>query len=117
MTILFDIISDQSHLKDLLLNLDFLIPSDNTPYTLEIICHLLIGSVIYFVFVLLFHTSKRLYYLCYIPLFFLFIALYPFLVIIAQRPIFQFSVTELIGWIITHIFFMSLMALVIPRIK
>ncbi|MDQ7184907.1 hypothetical protein RCF45_09465, partial [Staphylococcus aureus] len=26
-------------------------------------------------------------------------------------------VTELIGWIITHIFFMSLMALVIPRIK
>ncbi|ALY16577.1 hypothetical protein SAHC1340_00483 [Staphylococcus aureus] len=25
--------------------------------------------------------------------------------------------TELIGWIITHIFFMSLMALVIPRIK
>ncbi|HDJ3135686.1 TPA: hypothetical protein PP895_000987, partial [Staphylococcus aureus] len=76
-----------------------------------------IGSVIYFVFVLLFHTSKRLYYLCYIPLFFLFIALYPFLVFIAQRPIFQFSVTELIGWIITHIFFMSLMALVIPRIK
>ncbi|AMV78519.1 hypothetical protein SAST40_02622 [Staphylococcus aureus] len=25
--------------------------------------------------------------------------------------------TELIGWIITHIFFMSLIALVIPRIK
>ncbi|HHC9290943.1 TPA: hypothetical protein ACN2OS_001286 [Staphylococcus aureus] len=108
MTMLFDLISNQSHLKALLLNLDFLIPSDNTPYILEIICHLLIGSVIYFVFVLLFHTSKRLYYLCYIPLVFLFIALYPFLV---------FSVTELIGWIITHIFFMSLMALVIPRIK
>ncbi|HCU0936761.1 TPA: hypothetical protein O5V74_000034 [Staphylococcus aureus] len=117
MTMLFDIISDQSHLNALLLNLDFLIPSGNTPYTLEIICHLLIGSVIYFVFVFLFHTSKRLYYLCYIPLVFLFIALYPFLVFIAQRPIFQFSVTELIGWIITHIFFMSLMALVIPRIK
>ncbi|EOD4481594.1 TPA: hypothetical protein ACYSSA_000549 [Staphylococcus aureus] len=117
MTMLFDLISNQSHLKALLLNLDFLIPSDNTPYILEIICHLLIGSVIYFVFVLLFHTSKRLYYLCYIPLFFLFIALYSFLVFIAQRPIFQFSVTELIGWIITHIFFMSLMALVIPRIK
>ncbi|MEZ2030564.1 hypothetical protein QUC46_21230, partial [Staphylococcus aureus] len=94
MTMLFDIISNQSHLKALLLNLDFLIPSDNTPYTLEIICHLLIGSVIYFGFVLLFHTSKRLYYLCYIPLVFLFIALYPFLVFIAQRPIFQFSVTE-----------------------
>ncbi|WP_431520415.1 hypothetical protein [Staphylococcus aureus] len=89
MTMLFDLISNQSHLKALLLNLDFLIPSDNTPYILEIICHLLIGSVIYFVFVLLFHTSKRLYYLCYIPLFFLFIALYPFLVFIAQRPIFQ----------------------------
>lgn len=29
MTMLFDIISDQSHLKALLLNLDFLIPSDN----------------------------------------------------------------------------------------
>ncbi|EHO89230.1 hypothetical protein SA21262_1553 [Staphylococcus aureus subsp. aureus 21262] len=43
--------------------------------------------------------------------------MYPFLVFITQRPIFQFSVTELIGWIITHIFFMSLMALVIPRIK
>ena len=66
MTMLFDIISDQSHLNALLLNLDFLIPSGNTPYTLEIICHLLIGSVIYFVFVFLFHTSKRLYYLCYI---------------------------------------------------
>ena len=89
MTMLFDIISDQSHLNALLLNLDFLIPSGNTPYTLEIICHLLIGSVIYFVFVFLFHTSKRLYYLCYIPLVFLFIALYPFLVFIAQRPIFS----------------------------
>ncbi|MGO4092770.1 hypothetical protein AB2980_22160, partial [Staphylococcus aureus] len=62
----------------LLLNLVFLIPSDNTPYILELICHLLIGCVIYFVFVLLFLTSKRLYYLCYITLFFLFIALYPF---------------------------------------
>ncbi|CAM4115628.1 hypothetical protein CD116_07640 [Staphylococcus schweitzeri] len=117
MNMLIDILSKQTHLKALLLNLDFLIPSDNAPYTLEIICHLLIGSVIYFVFVLLFRTSKRLYYLCYIPLFLLFIALYPLLVFIAQRPIFQFSVTELIGWIITHIFFMSLMALVIPRIK
>lgn len=59
MTMLFDLISNQSHLKALLLNLDFLIPSDNTPYILEIICHLLIGSVIYFIFVLLFHTSKK----------------------------------------------------------
>ena len=54
---------------------------------------------------LLFHTSKGFTIYGYIPLFFLFIALYPFLVFIAQRPIFQFSVTELIGWIITHIFF------------
>ncbi len=33
MTMLFDLISNQSHLKALLLNLDFLIPSDNTPYS------------------------------------------------------------------------------------
>ena len=39
------------------------------------------------------------------PFSFLIYSIVSLLVFIAQRPIFQFSVTELIGWIITHIFF------------
>lgn len=70
MTMLFDLISNQSHLKALLLNLDFLIPSDNTPYILEIICHLLIGSVIYFVFVLLFFILLKGFTIYVISLYF-----------------------------------------------
>ncbi|MCQ9944910.1 hypothetical protein L6C93_14260, partial [Staphylococcus aureus] len=54
---------------------------------------------------LLFHTTKRLYYLWEIPVVFLDIAFYHFLVFMAQRPIFQFIVTELIGWFIKNILF------------
>ena len=65
---------------------------------------------------LLFQTLKTLLSMLY-PFSFLIYSIVSLLVFIAQRPIFNLVVIELIGWIITHIFFMSLMALIIPRIK
>ncbi|CDR23911.1 hypothetical protein ACXQE7_07535 [Staphylococcus argenteus] len=116
-TKLFDMLNTQTHLEDLLLNLDFLIAPENTPFILELMCHLIIGIVIYIIFVLLFHFFKRFYYWSYVLLFFIFITLYPFLIFIAQRPMFQFNSIEFIGWIISHICFMLLMMFSISRIK
>lgn len=116
-TKLFDMLNAQTHLEDLLLNLDFLIAPENAPFILELVCHLIIGIVIYIIFVLLFHFFKRFYYWSYVLLFFIFITLYPFLIFIAQRPMFQFNSIEFIGWIISHICFMLLMMFSISRIK
>ncbi|HFG8823846.1 hypothetical protein [Staphylococcus argenteus] len=116
-TKLFDMLNAQTHLEDLLLNLDFLMAPENTPFILELMCHLIIGIVIYIIFVLLFHFFKIFYYWSYVLLFFIFITLYPFLIFIAQRPMFQFNSIEFIGWIISHICFMLLMMFSISRIK
>lgn len=115
-TMVMDVLLQNTHLTQLLLNIDFLIDPKKVPTFVEVLIHLSIGMTIYIVFLIIYHTSKMLYFLAYIPLTFIFIMMYPLLIAIAQRSFFKFSLNEYTWWIIAHIVFMILLAISIPTI-
>jgi hypothetical protein len=115
-TIVMDVLFQKTHLTQLLLNIDFLIDPKKVPTIVEGLIHLSIGIVIYIVFLIIYHYSKPLYYLAFVPLTIIFIVMYPFLIAIAQRSLFKFSWNAYALWMEAHILFMILMAISIPTI-
>ena len=87
-TILMDVLLQNTHLTQLLLNIDFLINPDEVPTIIEVLIHLSIG-----------------------------ILMYPLLVFLAQRPFFSFSWNEFAWWLVAHLFFIILMATCLPIIS
>ena len=111
-----DVLFQKTHLTQLLLNIDFLIDPKKVPTIVEGLIHLSIGIVIYIVFLIIYHYSKPLYYLAFVPLTIIFIVMYPFLIAIAQRSLFKFSWNAYALWMEAHILFMIPMAISIPTI-
>ncbi|MEJ7540105.1 hypothetical protein WL517_12705, partial [Staphylococcus lugdunensis] len=72
-TIVMDVLFQKTHLTQLLLNIDFLIDPKKVPTIVEGLIHLSIGIVIYIVFLIIYHYSKPLYYLAFVPLTIIFI--------------------------------------------
>jgi len=104
-------------LMDVLLNIDFLINPDEVPTIIEVLIHLSIGILIYLAFLIIYHYSKSLYHLAYLPLVLIFTLMYPLLVFLAQRPFFSFSWNEFAWWLVAHLFFIILMATCLPIIS
>ncbi|EPZ41230.1 hypothetical protein HMPREF1157_0244 [Staphylococcus epidermidis E13A] len=96
-TILMDVLLQNTHLTQLLLNIDFLINPDEVPTIIEVLIHLSIGILIYLAFLIIYHYSKSLYHLAYLPLVLIFTLMYPLLVFLAQRPFFPLVGTNLHG--------------------
>lgn len=111
---MMDAFMQHTHLTLLLINIDFLVDPSKTPLALEIFIHIMIGISIYIIFLIIYRISKLIYKLSYLFLMITFILLYPLLIFIAQRSIFQFSWIEYGLWIIAHIIFTYLMAWAIP---
>ena len=116
-TILMDALLQNTHLTQLLLNIDFLINPDEVPTIIEVLIHLSIGILIYLAFLIIYHYSKSLYHLAYLPLVLIFTLMYPLLVFLAQRPFFSFSWNEFAWWLVAHLFFIILMATCLPIIS
>ena len=117
LTILMDVLLQNTHLTQLLLNIDFLINPDEVPTIIEVLIHLSIGILIYITFLIIYHYSKSLYHLAYLPLVLIFTLMYPLLVFLAQRSIFSFSWNEFAWWLVAHLFFVILMASCLPIIS
>lgn len=111
---MMDVFTQSTHLTLLLINIDFLADPNKVPLLVELLIHVLIGFIIYIVFLLIYRISKPLYNLSYVLLMFIFIVFYPLLIMLAQRELFQFSWLEYGLWIIAHIIFICLMAWAIP---
>ncbi|EHJ08081.1 hypothetical protein [Staphylococcus simiae] len=116
-TAIIDHFNQGFHLTQLLLNIDFIANPADTPFIIELLLHLALGLSIYVIFVFIYRYVKRFYLLCYGFLFVVFIVLYPLLIIIAVRPIFQFTILAWLWWIVCHILFMLLMMVTISIIE
>lgn len=111
---IMDVFAQSTHLTLLLINIDFLAEPSKVPLVVELLIHVLIGFIIYIVFLFIYHISKPFYNLSYVLLMFIFIVLYPLLIMLARREIFQFSWLEYGLWMVAHIIFICLMAWAIP---
>ncbi|MCI2946892.1 magnesium-transporting ATPase (P-type) [Staphylococcus caledonicus] len=111
---IMDVFAQSTHLTLLLINIDFLADPSKVPLVVELLIHVLIGFIIYIVFLFIYHISKPLYNLSYVLLMLIFIVLYPLLIMLARREIFQFSWLEYGLWMVAHIIFICLMAWAIP---
>lgn len=116
-TVVIDNFNPEFHLTQLLLNIDFIANPMNTPFIIELLLHLTLGLSIYVLFVFIYNFVKQYYLLCYGLLFVVFIVLYPLLIVIAVRPIFQFNVIAWLWWSTCHILFMLLMIVAISIIE
>ncbi|TBW82052.1 hypothetical protein, partial [Staphylococcus hominis] len=106
-----------TRLTQLLLYIYFLITPDEVPPIIDVLIHLSIGILIYLAFLIIYHYSKSLYHLAYLPLVLIFTLMYPLLVFLAQRPFFSFSWNEFAWWLVAHLFFIILMATCLPIIS
>lgn len=115
-TLVMDVLFQKTHLTLLLLNIDFLTNPNNISVFTEVLIHLGIGLIIYIVFLILYHASRKIYHLGYWVLVLIFLVMYPVLITIAQRPFFHFSWMEYLWWMVAHIIFIILMAICLPTV-
>ncbi|MCJ1655492.1 hypothetical protein MT340_001750 [Staphylococcus sp. NRL 16/872] len=108
-----DVLAQSTHLTLLLINIDFLVDPSKTPLILELLIHVFIGFIIYIIFFAIYHISKPFYKISYFLLFIVFAALYPLLIVMAQRSFFHFSWGEYGLWMMAHLIFIMLMAFAI----
>ncbi|MBO1198219.1 hypothetical protein J3T65_01480 [Staphylococcus simiae] len=116
-TAIIDRFNQGFYLNQLLLNIDFIANPADTPYIIEVLLHLALGLSIYVIFVFIYRYVQHFYLLCYGFLFIVFLVLYPLLIVIAVRPIFQFNMLAWLWWVVCHILFMWLMMMAISMIE
>ncbi|MCY1576010.1 hypothetical protein NW127_04890 [Staphylococcus pettenkoferi] len=103
------------HLAALLLNLDFLLDPDATPFVLELLCHLCITLVILAVSLWVDRHRDWSFkgWLAILAIFF--VALYPLMIWLSQREIFQYHFGAHVLWSVGHFIFLGLMAGVVKH--
>lgn len=112
--VIIDLITNY-HTADLLLNVDFVRNYQNITLIEELSYHFLTTFIIVIITIVIYVNFNKLKIIFLITLFIIFTVLYPILIKMSERDIFQYSLNEHVIWIVGHILFLYLLNIIVTR--
>lgn len=112
--VIIDLITNY-HTADLLLNVDFVRNYQNITLIEELSYHFLTTFIIVIITIVIYVNFNKLKIIFLITLFIIFTVLYPILIEMSERDIFQYSLNEHVIWIVGHILFLYLLNIIVTR--
>ncbi len=112
--VIIDLITNY-HTADLLLNVDFVRNYQNITLIEELSYHFLTTLIIVIITIVIYVSFNKLKLIFLTTLFIIFTFLYPILIKISERDIFQYSLNEHVIWIVGHILFLYLLNIIVTR--
>ncbi len=112
--VIIDLITNY-HTADLLLNVDFVRNYQNITLIEELSYHFLTTFIIVIITIVIYVSFNKLKLIFLTTLFIIFTFLYPILIKISERDIFQYSLNEHVIWIVGHILFLYLLNIIVTR--
>ena len=112
--VIIDLITNY-HTADLLLNVDFVRNYQNITLIEELSYHFLTTFIIVIITIVIYVNFNKLKIIFLITLFIIFTVLYPMLIKMSERDIFQYSLNEHVIWIVGHILFLYLLNIIVTR--
>ena len=112
--VIIDLITNY-HTVDLLLNVDFVRNYQNITLIEELSYHFLTTLIIVIITIVIYVSFNKLKLIFLTTLFIIFTFLYPILIKISERDIFQYSLNEHVIWIVGHILFLYLLNIIVTR--
>ncbi len=103
------------HIADLLLNVDFVRNYQNITLIEELSYHFLTTFIIVIITIVIYVNFNKLKIIFLTTLFIIFTVLYPILIKMSERDIFQYSLNEHVIWIVGHILFLYLLNIIVTR--
>ncbi len=103
------------HTADLLLNVDFVRNYQNITLIEELSYHFLTTFIIVIITIVIYVNFNKLKIIFLTTLFIIFTVLYPILIKMSERDIFQYSLNEHVIWIVGHILFLYLLNIIVTR--
>ncbi|WP_416350109.1 hypothetical protein [Mammaliicoccus lentus] len=112
--VIIDLITNY-HTADLLLNVDFVRNYQNITLIEELSYHFLTTLIIVIITIVIYVNFNKLKIIFLTTLFIIFTVLYPILIKMSERDIFQYSLNEHVIWIVGHILFLYLLNIIVTR--
>ncbi len=112
--VIIDLITNY-HIADLLLNVDFVRNYQNITLIEELSYHFLTTFIIVIITIVIYVNFNKLKIIFLTTLFIIFTVLYPILIKMSERDIFQYSLNEHVIWIVGHILFLYLLNIIVTR--
>ncbi|MEY9141680.1 hypothetical protein [Mammaliicoccus lentus] len=112
--VIIDLITNY-HTADLLLNVDFVRNYQNITLVEELSYHFLTTFIIVIITIVIYVNFNKLKIIFLTTLFIIFTVLYPILIKMSERDIFQYSLNEHVIWIVGHILFLYLLNIIVTR--
>lgn len=112
--VIIDLITNY-HTADLLLNVDFARNYQNITLIEELSYHFLTTFIIVIITIVIYVNFNKLKIIFLTTLFIIFTVLYPILIKMSERDIFQYSLNEHVIWIVGHILFLYLLNIIVTR--
>ncbi len=112
--VIIDLITNY-HTADLLLNVDFVRNYQNITLIEELSYHFLTTLIIVIITIVIYVSFNKLKLIFLTTLFIIFTFLYPILIKMSERDIFQYSLNEHVIWIVGHILFLYLLNIIVTR--
>ncbi len=103
------------HTADLLLNVDFVRNYQKITLIEELSYHFLTTLIIVIITIVIYVNFNKLKIIFLTTLFIIFAVLYPLLIKMSERDIFQYSLNEHVIWIVGHILFLYLLNIIVMR--
>lgn len=112
--VIIDLITNY-HTSELLLNVDFVRNYQNITLIEELSYHFLTTFIIVIITIVIYVNFNKLKIIFLTTLFIIFTVLYPILIKMSERDIFQYSLNEHVIWIVGHILFPYLLNIIVTR--
>lgn len=112
--VIIDLITNY-HTSELLLNVDFVRNYQNITLIEELSYHFLTTLIIVIITIVIYVNFNKLKLIFLTTLFIIFTFLYPILIKMSERNIFQYSLNEHVIWIVGHILFLYLLNIIVTR--
>lgn len=112
--VIIDLITNY-HTADLLLNVDFVRNYQNITLIEELSYHFLTTFIIVIITIVIYVNFNKLKIIFLTTLFIIFTVLYPILIKMSERDIFQYRLNEHVIWIVGHILFLYLLNIIVTR--
>ncbi|SCU26923.1 Uncharacterised protein [Mammaliicoccus lentus] len=112
--VIIDLITNY-HTADLLLNVDFVRNYQNITLIEELSYHFLTTFIIVIITIVIYVNFNKLKIIFLTTLFIIFTVLYPILIKMSERDIFQYSLNEHVIWIVGHILFLYLLNIIVTH--
>lgn len=112
--VIIDLITNY-HTSELLLNVDFVRNYQNITLIEELSYHFLTTLIIVIITIVIYVYFNKLKLIFLTTLFIIFTFLYPILIKMSERDIFQYSLNEHVIWIVGHILFLYLLNIIVTR--